>query len=226
MQTAKPRAWSYSALAQFETCPKQHWHYRVKKDVKDTGNADSQYGEYVHKALAAYCMKGKPLPLDVAHMEKFAKQYKEAKTTERYAEVQIAIDANMEQTGWFDDDVYCRVIIDLLLVNDDFAMLVDWKTGKMKPDEEATQLSLSACVLMMVKPNINRVVMRYVWTKHGGKPTQFTLRREDIPRVWNSLAPRIQRYQNAYANDEFPANPSGLCRKWCPVTSCPHNGST
>ena len=52
--------------------------------------------------------------------------------------------------------------------------------------------------------------------------TIFPLTRADIPKVFDALAPRLQRYQDAHAREEFPARPSYMCR-YCPVTSCQHN---
>lgn len=223
--SSQPKAWSFSALTSFETCPKQFWHYRIKKDVKDSGNEASQYGEHVHKAAKNYLMQGTKLPLDLVHMQPTFDQYKNNAFDDVRAELQLAINSDYEPTGWFNKDVYCRVVIDAAFTKGNLALLVDWKTGKMKPDAEATQLKLSGVVYLLHDPEIQLVSMRYVWLAHKGKTTNFTMRREDIPAVWNELAPRIKRYQEAHRKDEFPANPSGLCRKFCPVKSCPHNGA-
>lgn len=221
----QPKAWSYSALTSFETCPKQFWHYRIKKDFKDSGNESSTYGEYVHKAIQRYIKNNIKLPLDIVHMQPAIDKYKNSQMQLSGTELQLAINSDYAPTGWFDKDVYCRVIIDAAYSYDSVALLLDWKTGKMKPDSEATQLSLAACVYMLHDANVDRVASRYVWLAHKGKTSNFTLNREDMPKVWNALAPRLKRYQEAHKRDEFPANPSGLCRKWCPITSCPHHGS-
>jgi len=220
----QPKAWSYSALTQYETCPKQFWHYRIKRDYKDAGNDTSKYGEMVHKSFKEYIFDNRPLPLSIKHMAEFVDPYKHGKFQQKYGELQLAINAEFRPTGWFDKDVYCRAIVDFLGTTDDVALVVDWKTGKMKPDEEATQLSLTGVMVMLHDPDINTVVLRYVWTQHKGKHTQFIVKRSQIPAIWNRLAPRLKRYQEAHKRDDFPANPSGLCRKYCPITSCPHNG--
>ena len=219
-----PKAWSFSALSSFETCPKQFWHFRIKRDVKDVGGDASKFGEHVHSTAKLYLTgKLKKLPLDLTYMTPIFDKYKAHKFDELMCEQQLAINADFEPTGWFDKDVYCRAIIDAAFVKDSVALLVDWKTGRMKDDNDATQLRLSAVLFMIHSPDVQAVVMRYVWLAHKGKETSFKMTRSDIPAVWNALAPRLKRYQEAHKRDDFPANPSGLCRKHCPVLSCPHN---
>lgn len=220
----RPVAWSYSALTAYETCPKKFWHFRIKKDFKDVGNETSDYGTHVHKSIQNYLSKNTKLPLDLVHMQPTVDKYKHSGFKLGGVELQLAIDSNYEPTGWFDKDVYCRAIIDAAFISDKLALLVDWKTGKIKPDEEATQLSLAACLYMLHDPTVQNVAMRYVWLAHKGRTTNFSLTRADMPAVWNQLAPRVRRYQEAHKRDEFPAQPSGLCRKYCPITSCPHHG--
>ena len=62
-------AWSYSALTSFETCPKQYWHYRIKRDVKESKSQATDYGTEVHKCFENRLIKGKKLPLDLRHHE-------------------------------------------------------------------------------------------------------------------------------------------------------------
>jgi hypothetical protein len=42
---------SYSALKLYDNCPKNYYHQRVERSVRDTGNAVTAYGERIHKAL-------------------------------------------------------------------------------------------------------------------------------------------------------------------------------
>lgn len=225
-------AWSYSALTQFETCAKRFWHFRIKREYKDEGGPDSWYGQEVHREIAAYLTKGWKLNVDKTHFQPTVDLYKNGKMKFIGAEMQMAINKDFEPTGWFDDDVWLRVVVDAAWVDEasGTALLVDWKTGKMKPDEEATQLMLSACVYMLRDSSIKRCAVRYVWltvrdkTTQIAKHTSFTLQRDEMPHVWNTLAPRLKRYYHAHDHDEFPANKSGLCKKHCSITSCPHHG--
>jgi len=228
MPTASKKipAWSFSALTSFETCPKQFWHMRIKRDFKDEGNENSAFGTHVHDSIAQYFLKNKKLPLDISYIKPIIDVYKKAAFRETHIELKLAINQKYKPVAWMAPDVYCRAIVDAGFVQGPKALLVDWKTGKMKPDSEATQLRLSAVMFMLFEPDVNEVTMRYVWLMNNGKTTTFKMTRDDIPAVWNELAPRLRRYQHAHQHDEFPANPSGLCRKYCPITTCPYYGGS
>jgi hypothetical protein len=44
-------AHSYSSIKMFENCPKNYFHQRIEKSVKDSGNAVTAYGERIHKSF-------------------------------------------------------------------------------------------------------------------------------------------------------------------------------
>ena len=68
-----PTAWSFSRLNGFETCPKKFWHTSVRKDVKEGESEAMRYGKMVHKALEKRVANGKPLPLSLRYLDKYAK---------------------------------------------------------------------------------------------------------------------------------------------------------
>jgi CRISPR/Cas system-associated exonuclease Cas4 (RecB family) len=221
----KPVAFSFSRLDSYETCPKKYWAISVGKTVRDEGNEHTHYGEEVHKAFANY-FKGKPLPLHLRHLEPALLPIRSAPGV-KIIEQKLAINAEYEGCDWFAKDTYCRVISDLTILNGTKAVLFDWKTGKMKDD--FLQLRLAGAVILLLAPEIESAQLVYYWTKNK----KFTrdknddgslklLTRDDIPKVFDSLAPRLQRYQDAHAREEFPARPSYICR-YCPVLTCQHN---
>ena len=53
--------WSYSALKQYENCPRQYNEIRVLKNYVVKENEAMRYGTEVHKALEDYVAEGKPL---------------------------------------------------------------------------------------------------------------------------------------------------------------------
>lgn len=213
----KPVAFSYSRLSSYETCPKKFHAISVAKTIVDAGNEHTEYGQDVHTAFAAYIKKGKPLPMHLQQYTKYLAPIK-ASPGEHIVEQKLAINADYEPTGWFDKDVYCRVISDLTTINGPNAVMWDWKTGK--PSTDFSQLRLSAAVTFLLAP-VEKITMAYLWLKNK-TITSDTIHRSEAPEVWSSLAPRLARYQAAHEKQEFPARPSYLCR-YCPVTSCPYN---
>jgi hypothetical protein len=219
----KAKAWSFSALNNFESCPKKYWHLSIEKDVKEEEGEAILYGKKVHKALELLVRDGTPLPQELAHMKPYVQQFIDADVT-KLCEQQLAITADFGPTDWRDwSGAWCRAVIDLALVGDTHAVLIDYKTGKVK-DDGFVQLSLAAVIFMVHHPKINVVDVGYLWTEAKGKVSKARYTRDQITEVWNSLLPRVGKFQAAYEQTNYPARPSGLCRNWCPVTACPHHG--
>jgi hypothetical protein len=63
-------AWSYSSIKTFEQCPKKYYHLKVLKDVKDSGNEATIYGQEVHKACEDYVKDGVEIPEKFAYVRK------------------------------------------------------------------------------------------------------------------------------------------------------------
>jgi hypothetical protein len=210
-------AFSYSRLNSYETCPKKYHAISVAKSVKVEESDQTTYGTELHLAFAAYFKKDKPLPLHMKQYEKYLKLIKAA-PGQFITEQQLAINADYEATGWFDKDVYCRIISDLTILNGKSAIMWDWKTGKVSKD--FLQLRLAGAVMFLLVPELERITLAYFWTKTK-EITREVMTRGEMPGVWTALLPRIQRYQDAHHAQEFPAKPNYLCA-YCPVKSCPY----
>jgi hypothetical protein len=217
---SKPIAWSYSRITSYEQCPKKFWHLSVAKDFKEPESEQMRYGNRVHKALEKRITNGTPLPTDLGYIEPVVAKFANA-TGEKFAEQQLAINQEFQPTGWFSSDTWGRAIIDLAIVNGERALLVDWKTGKMSDD--FTQQRMAACLFFIFHPQVQVIDLMYYWIADK-KPTTESLKREDAKHIWSAFLRRVRKYTAAHEQTEFPPRPSGLCKKHCPVTSCPHHG--
>lgn len=219
---SKEFAWSFSALTRYENCPKQYYHVNVIKDVKDEDSSFSEEGQDIHKGMHGRICKGRPLPLNYRYLESTAVKFV-GLPGETSGELRFAMSRDFRPVQYFDDSVFVRVVVDLLNVRDtkdgSSALVIDWKTGKVKPG--FTQLELTAAVLSTHLPEIEHFKIAYVWLQHN-KVTSDTLKKSSMVRVWNELLPRVAKIEAAIKTTDFPAKPSGLC-KYCPVRSCPHN---
>jgi hypothetical protein len=213
----KPFAWSYSALTTYELCPKKYYHLYVAKDVKDADSAISAEGKEIHDALKKRVIDGVALPLVMRHFEKTAAKFAAA-PGEKHGEMRLALTREFEPCGYFDPTVFVRVVIDLAIVQKETAIVVDWKTGKVKDDP--TQMALNAAVLARWMPEIGLFKTVYVWLQSNNlTPKNYSL--SMLPAVWNDLLPRAAKIEQARKTTTFPAKENGLCG-WCPVKSCPH----
>jgi hypothetical protein len=213
----KSFAWSYSVLTRFEQCPKKYYHLNVLKDFKDADTEQSNEGKQIHEALCKRVIDGAPLPLPFRHFEPIAKKFAVAEG-EKYGEMKLALNRSYEQRSWFDKDVFVRAIVDLLIVRPPVAIIVDWKTGKVRDD--FSQLKLTAAVLSQIMPEIETFQTMFVWLASRNISPK-TFEKEELLEVWNELLPRAAKIESAISTTSFPARPSPLCR-YCPVTACPH----
>jgi len=232
-------AWSWSALESFETCPKKHWHTRIKKDYVEAPGEAAEWGKQVHTALADRISRGKELPREMAAYEKHVEPvlaHADNREVTIQVERQLAVTEDMRPCAYFDKrvDPWCRVVADVLKVRekDAVARLVDWKTGKGKfyPDPvtgenkaESDQLKLSAAVVFAHFPKLNAVWTQFVWLQEGVVTDEIVVR-ADLPRFWTAMLPRVDRMAEAARTVEYLPKPSGLCKRHCPVTSCPYHG--
>jgi hypothetical protein len=127
----------------------------------------------------------------------------------------------MKPTEWFSRDAWFRAKVDVAVINPPVAIIVDYKTGKVK--EDTTQLLLNAAALMYHHPEV-QAVRSYFWWLAEGAESDVTLYRDQLPELWSTLWHRIEALREAYEKTEYPAYPNRLCEKWCPVKSCPYNG--
>ena len=206
-------AWTYSQLDKFETCPRQFYHVRVKKDFPEPPTEATIWGERVHKALELRVKEGTPLPEGMTQWEGIANKFA-GLAGEKYCELQMAVDRNFQPADW--NNAWSRGIADLLIVNGDKAAVFDHKTGRRKPTE---QLMLYAGYTFAMFPNVDYVATGFVWLKDKKIDKQeFT--REQVSEIWLEFLPRVRKLEMAYEKDNWPCRPSGLCHGWCPAKSC------
>lgn len=211
MELTKP--WSYSALTAFETCPRRFELTRVTKQVFEPQTEATLWGNKVHKALEKYAKGTEALPPD---MERYGRYVDKILSYEgkRVVEERVALNKDLRPTKWMAKDVWVRGIIDIGVVGSDRAYLLDWKTGKHKPDSD--QLKLFAALAFAMYPWVDNVTTGFIWLKEG-KFDKEVFTREQLPEIWAEFLPRLSRVARAYVEDKWTPKPSGLCRNWCPV---------
>ena len=126
------KTWSYSAATTFEKCPKQYQHLYVLKDVKtDPNHKHFLYGNEVHKAAELYVRDGVELPEKFNIFKSILDKVKRI-PGDKYCEHKIGLTKDLEPCGFFDDNVWWRGVLDLLVIDKDknLATVIDYKTGK------------------------------------------------------------------------------------------------
>jgi hypothetical protein len=218
----KPFTWSYSALRNFETCPKQHYHTSIVKDVVEPESPAIAAGHALHKAFELRVKSGTGLPLGYGQYEPMLKTFTDAPGV-TYAEQRLALSSELRPAGYFAPNVWFRTVIDAAKVRADeaFAAIVDWKSGR--PAEDTTQLQLMAATVLLHDPHLNTVKAALAYVTHKVWETE-TYTRADLRSIWAEILPRVERLKQARQANEFPPRPSGLCKRHCKVKACVYNG--
>jgi hypothetical protein len=217
----KPFAWSFSKLKNFETCPKRHYEVDILKNFRDESEQLSE-GHAVHKALARRLCGDAQLPAPMASYEVWCGRILATPGT-ILVEQQLAITANYGPAKWFGKDAWFRAVVDVLQIHGPAALVLDWKTGKIVEDSQ--QLALAACVVFAHYPEVQRILSKFVWLKEDAE-TKAVYTRDDIPGIWAGIAPRVSALSGSATAGAagYPPRPGRLCRRYCPVSSCPHHG--
>lgn len=223
----KPRsnfAWSFSSLGTFETCGEKYAKTKLKgAPYKDTAGAEGGWGLKVHAALATALEHGTPLPSEMHPYTPWLQRVA-ARPGKLYVEQKYALDRDFCKTEWFSPTVWYRGIADVVRVDADIALVTDWKTGRVQPDSQQL-LMLAQCVFAHF-PQVQKVATEYVWLKEvdnsdaDAQRTVEIFTRQDMVELWPAILERIASMQYAVENNAFTTNPSGLCKKHCPVASC------
>lgn len=215
----KEWSWSYSKLKNYITCPKRHYEIDVLKNYLDSSTALTE-GNEVHKALADACSGKATLPTPHARFQQWVDRVR-AGPGELLVEQKYAITRDFKPTTYFARDAWYRGIADVVRLDRDVALALDWKTGKVLDDP--VQLMLMASCLFVHYPKLKRVRAEYIWLKDEcTSPEVFD--RAEVAREFAKLLPRIDELEKASKQLNYPPKPNGLCTKWCKVTSCPFHG--
>jgi hypothetical protein len=219
----KPFTWSYSKLKSFESCPKRHLHLDILKDVKEEDSDQLTWGNYVHKSLAERIEKSIPLPKGMEEYEIWCEKILQTDDpdTKILVEQKLAITKDFDPCSYFDNNVWFRSVGDVIKISSNVALIADWKTGKIL--EDGAQLALAAQCVFSHYPSVLAVRSEFIWLKEDATTSQV-FRKGDMPAMWNGIFPRIRTLEHAAESMNYPPKPGGLCKRFCPVTQCPHHG--
>lgn len=216
-------SWSYSRLKNFRTCPKRHYHCDIAKDFKEDESEHLIWGNKVHKALADSIGKGVKLPEEMLGYKQWVERIARLRDMGFSVKVEqkLAMTEDFKPTSFFDNKAWFRGVADVLAIRAPLAVSFDWKTGRLVEDIE--QLALSASLVFAHYPNVDQLGATYIWLADDDETVEKYSRDGMLP-TWNAVLPQVKVMAQAAKDLNYPPKPSGLCKRFCPVTSCPHYG--
>lgn len=215
------KAWSFSGLKAYQTCPRQYQEIKLLKHYQETPHPTTVWGTRGHLALEERVKHGTPLPAEFAYLEKFAQGIIDI-PGETLCEHELACTVEKLPTDFHADDAWTRGIIDVFKFRDTEAVALDYKFGKVRP---TTQLKLMALLVFANYPTVQRVKTRFLWIANRDK-TDGEYHRRDEASLWQEFEEESAQFLLAHEQDTFPPKPSGLCKPngrgyaGCVVTTC------
>jgi CRISPR/Cas system-associated exonuclease Cas4 (RecB family) len=208
--------WSFSSLKEYVNCPRQYQELKVLKRHEKKATEQMLYGTVVHKACEDYVAEGKPLEKNYLRFKPVLDSLIEIPGT-KYPEYQMALTPDKQPCAFNDDGRWVRGIVDLLIVDNDHAFIVDYKTGSNRyPDPK--QLKLMALMTFAHFPKVKVIKAGLLFVMHESfMSEEYT--RDQIPKLWNYFSTDLERLRISYENNIWNPNPTPLCG-WCPVKTC------
>lgn len=216
--------WSFSSIKAYEQCPRKFFHLKVVRDYKEPETEAILYGKEFHKAAELYVKGEAPLP----------PQFNFVKSTldnlirmpgDKLCEYEMGLTADLRPCGFKDPEVWWRGVADLVIIDRESgeARVVDYKTGKSAKYADSGQLELMALAVFKHFPEIRKVKagLLFVVCNEFIKSSYMV---DEQDKMWQKWVRDYDRMKASYTNDVWNPRPSGLCRKHCVVTTCPHNG--
>lgn len=221
-KSGKEWSWSYSKLKNFEVCPKRMYEVDLCKNyveaIEPGGPLD--WGNRVHEAFKMALQTGSALSPEMAQFNYWLDRVRRG-AGKLLVEQKFAITRDFRKTAYFANDVWYRGIGDVVRLDGKFALVLDWKTGKIL--EDSVQLMLMAQCLFSHYPELEYVRSSFVWLKDNCETPEL-LTRAEVASQWVSLMDRVNGMERSAETMDYPPKPGRLCRSYCPVTSCPFHG--
>jgi CRISPR/Cas system-associated exonuclease Cas4 (RecB family) len=211
--------WSFSGLKQFTTCPKQYYEVKVLQNYQIKETEQIRYGKEVHTALELYVKDKVPLAKNYLRFKPMVDALI-AIPGDIHVELKMGLKSDGTSCEFDDPEYWVHGIADLLVVSDDTAYIIDYKTGSNKyPDPK--QLKLMALMVFAKFPAVQLAKAGLLFVMHNTFISE-EYERSKQDELWEAFAPDIARLEMSYNNNTWPATPMRLCG-WCPVKSCKFN---
>lgn len=220
---SKVLPWSYSSLTAYENCPFRYCQEKILKVIPRKVYAEANEGVQKHEAIELYLKGEKPMS-DIVLRKLVDSTLRDLEHAHFKYEHKLAITKDRQPCEWDDPNCYHRGILDVMYVHPEqsSAYIFDWKNGKV--NEYSEQLKANSICVMAHYPHVTTINTQYVWMKFG-KVTAAKVFKDFSDSTWAKFVKRVDKLEDALVTDTWPKRPSGLCKKYCPVVSCEHNGS-
>lgn len=205
---------SYSSISKFFQCPRAYHEQYVLKSVKFKPSAALDRGNKIHAALEASLKTGAPVPDDIWLPDGLMDSLRDSGAV---AEAPLAVDSQWQQVEFFSKHPLLRGKIDVLSIDGDGrgVEMIDWKTGKYRPDETQADIYAALIRAVVIKPALP---VKFTWVY-----VEPSVKKHHSIMVDTGASSRVRSsIETIYRASRFDERPSPLC-KWCDVLACKFN---
>lgn len=233
LRPAAFRAWSPSALKDYEECPRRTMLERakrlcrrcfqgvVRKQCSHCGEGEPprgealERGERIHRDAEMYIRGQGKLTAD---LQKVRRQLGDLRSAYRQGqarvELQLAFTRKWKLTEWLAQDVYVRFKLDVLrLLGRTQSRVTDWKTGRYRPEEDFSDQLNGYAVAALSAGFGEEVEAELVFTDIG-KPITTGAGRLTLPRLGQAQQALDRRARRMLSDQLFAPRPGRYCT-WC-----------
>lgn len=233
------KAVSPSSLKTYSKCPKQFGAKYVSKEIpwSDYQSPEAARGDSLHKLLEQLVNSGWnesvwPEFGNAGFVKEWVTRIHNLKQQGWIlkTEQKLAIDAGGKLVPWFAKDAFARSQIDVIGYHPEvsYGMIVDWKTGKRRKDDENIQLALNAiCAASVVHPRTYKAFYLYIDAFEAAEfvinvdiPTPEHFRRDqNLDSQLYDMYCVVDDLKQSWSQNFWPEKGSYLCR-WCDHPNC------
>jgi hypothetical protein len=214
--------WTYSSYKTFKTCQRQYLHRYILKDVKFVQTEAGRYGDMVHKAIEDYFGQGAPLPDALARFKPVV-DVAAGWPGDKHCELKLALGFDLQPCDYYDENYFVRGKADFVCIHGTKARVLDWKTGKSASYADVKQNELMALMLFKHYPQLEEATTGLVFFVPDRIVAAIYLKK-DSKALWRRWLYEVSVIESAMDRDRFDPSPGGLCKEYCDVLSCEHNG--
>jgi hypothetical protein len=215
-------AWSYSSLDMFKLCPHKYYRLKVKKDVTEPPQEHLRFGLDVHKAAEDFIKEGKPIPPQYSAMLEPLKKLRDM-DGEKLCEYRLGLTRDLQPCKFGAKDVWWRGIADLIVLRNNKAYVVDYKTSKSSKYADTKQLEILSLALFKHFPQVKKIKAGLLFVvANDFVTTEYEF--GSSGSYWTKWIEDVDRLEKAVELNVWNPRPNFTCGQWCPVKDCIHNG--
>jgi RecB family exonuclease len=142
----------------------------------------------------------------------------------KYPEYEMALTKDLKVCNFKAPDYWVRGIADLIVINDEnlTARVFDYKSGSDKY-ADTSQLELMALMIFRHFPHIRKVSGGLLFVLKN-TVRKCIVELEQAESMWWKYREKVARIEQSHATGVWNPKSSGLCKRFCQVTSCEFNG--